>query len=247
MRKTSKRGAVESSGKVIALVTARGGSKAIPNKNIALLAGKPLIAWTIEVALRSTGLNRVIVSTDDMEIAKIARQWGAEVPFLRPAELAQDDSPHIPVVVHAIEWLESHEDMRPDYVLLLQPTSPRRSTEDIDGATRLAFEKDADSVVSVCQAFSHPYLTKRITPDGRLLDFIPTSDDYLRRQALPPAYTVNGAIYLVRRDVLIEKQTFYTDGTYAYVLPPQRSLDIDTPWDLYLANLILEEHKDGLG
>jgi len=239
---------VESSEKVIAIITARGGSKSIPKKNITLLAGKPLIAWTIETALRSTGLNRVIVSTDDTEIAEVARQWGAEVPFMRPAELAQDDSPHIPVMVHAVEWLESHEDMRPDYVLLLQPTSPLRSTEDIDGATRLAFEKDADSVVSVCQAFSHPYLTKRIAPDGRLLDFVPKPEGYLCRQALPQAYAVNGAIYLVRRDVLIERQTFYTERTYAYVMPQQRSLDIDTPWDIHLANLILKDgNKDGLG
>ena len=202
-----------------------------------------MIAWTIETALGSPALSRVIVSTDDTEIAEVAKQWGAEVPFLRPAELARDDSPHIPVVIHAVEWLESHEDTRPDYVLLLQPTSPLRSTEDIDNAIRLALEKDADSVVSVCQASSHPYWTKRITADGRLEDFGPRPEGYLARQALPPAYVVNGAIYLVRRDVLIERQTFYTERTYAYVMPPERSLDLDTPWDLYLADLILEDRR----
>ena len=226
---------------VVGVITARGGSKSIPKKNIAPLAVKPLIAWTIETALRSPSLSRVIVSTDDEEIARVAQEWGAEVPFLRPAELARDDSPHIPVVVHAIEWLESQENMRPDYVLLLQPTSPLRSTEDIDNAISLALEKSADSVVSVCQAFSHPYLTKRITADGRLEDFGYRPEGYLARQALPPAYIVNGAIYLVRRDVLIEQQTFYTEQTYAYVMPPERSLDIDTPWDLYLADLILKD------
>ena len=228
---------------VLALITARGGSRSIPKKNIAPLAGKPLIAWTIEAALRSPALSRVIVSTDDTEIAEVAQQWGAEVPFMRPAELARDDSPHIPVVVHAIEWLETHGEMRPEYVLLLQPTSPLRATEDIDNAIRLAFEKDADSVVSVCQAFSHPYLAKRITTDGRLEDFGPRSEGYLARQVLPPAYVVNGAIYLIRRDVLIEKQTFYTERTYAYVMPPERSLDIDSPWDLYLADLILRDKR----
>ena len=227
----------------VGVITARGGSKSIPKKNTAPIGGKPLIAWTIEAALRSSALSRVIVSTDDTEIAEVARQWGAEVPFLRPAELARDDSPHIPVVVHAVEWLESHEDTRPDYILLLQPTSPLRSTEDIDNAIRLALEKDADSVVSVCQALSHPYLTKRITANGHLEDFVPKPEGYLRRQALPPAYFVNGAIYLVQRDVLIEKQTFYTERTYAYVMPPERSLDIDTPWDLYLADLILKERS----
>ena len=227
--------------RVVGVITARGGSKSIPKKNIAPLAGKPLIAWTIETALRSAALSRVIVSTDDTEIAEVARQWGAEVPFLRPAELARDDSPHIPVIVHAVEWLGSHEDMRSDYVLLLQPTSPLRSTEDIDGAIRLALEKDADSVVSVCQASSHPYLAKRITDDGRLEDFDHRPEGYLARQALPPAYVVNGAIYLVRRDVLVEKHTFYTERTYAYVMPQARSLDIDTPWDLYLADLVLRD------
>ena len=229
---------------VVGVITARGGSKSIPKKNIVPVAGKPLIAWTIETALQSPALSRVIVSTNDAEIAKVARQWGAEVPFLRPAELAQDNSPHIPVVVHAVEWLESHENMRPDYVLLLQPTSPLRSTEDIDNAIRLVLEKDADSVVSVCEALSHPYLTKRITANGRLEDFVPRPEGYLRRQALPPVYVVNGAIYLVRRDVLLEKQTFYTERTYAYVMPPERSLDIDTPWDLYLADLILRDRHE---
>ena len=228
---------------VVGVITARGGSKSIPKKNIALLAGKPLIAWTIETALRSAALSRVIVSTNDIEIAEVAREWGAEAPFLRPAELARDDSPHIPVVVHAVEWLESHEDTRPDYVLLLQPTSPLRSVEDIDNAIRLGLEKDADSVVSVCQASSHPYLAKCLTADGRLQDFVPKPEGYLPRQALTPAYVVNGALYLARRDVLIEKQTFYTERTYAYVMPPERSLDIDTPWDLYLADLILKERS----
>ena len=188
---------------VLGLITARGGSKSIPRKNVVPLAGKPLIAWTIEAALQSHGLSRVIVSTDDEEIAQVAREWGAEVPFLRPAELARDDSPHIPVVVHAVEWLESHEDMRSDYVLLLQPTSPLRSTEDIENAIRLALEKDADSVVGVCEASSHPYLTKRITADGRLQDFGPRPEGYLARQSLPPAYIANGAIYLRRGNMVI--------------------------------------------
>lgn len=231
---------------VLGIVTARGGSKSIPRKNITLVGGKPLIAWTIETALRSSALSRVIVSTDDTEIAEVARQWGAKVPFLRPAELAQDDSPHIPVVVHAVEWLESHNKERFDYVLLLQPTSPLRFSEDIDNAVQLALKKNADSVVSVCQALSHPYLTKSITADGRLEDFIPKPDGYLRRQVLPKVYALNGAIYLVRRNVLLEREAFFTDRTYAYVMPVNRSLEIDTPWDLHLANLILREHADGL-
>jgi len=228
---------------VVAVITARGGSKSVPKKNIAIVGGKPLIAWTIEAALRSLYLCRIIVSTDDIKIAQVAREWGAEVPFLRPPELAQDDSPHTPVVVHAVEWLEFHEKMIPDCVLLLQPTLPLRTTEDIDSAVRLFIDKKADSVVSVCEALSHPYLVKTITPDGKLKNYIETPKGYLARQKLPPAYALNGAIYLVKRDVLINMGTFYTERTYAYRMPPERSLDIDTPWDLYLADLILKDRK----
>ena len=230
--------------KILGLITARGGSKGIPKKNVRLLAGKPLIAWTIEAALLSRHLSRVIVSTDDLEIAEISRQWGAKVPFMRPAELAQDDSPHVPVVTHAFHWLESHEKAQFDYALVLQPTSPLRSSGDIDNAIQLALEKDADSVISVCEAPSHPYQTKRVV-DDKLQNFISIPEGYLPRQELPPAYAVNGAIYLVGRDVIVNNHTFYTDRTYAYVMPPERSLDIDTPWDLYLAELILRDRRLG--
>jgi N-acylneuraminate cytidylyltransferase/CMP-N,N'-diacetyllegionaminic acid synthase len=189
----------------------------------------------------SSSVNRVIVSTDDEEIASISRHWGAEVPFLRPAELAEDDSPHVPVLLHAVEWLKAHEAVTPGHVLLLQPTLPLRSSRDIDGAADLLREKDADSVVGVCEAPSHPYLTKKLGPDGRLEDFVPAPAGYLRRQSLPPAYAINGAIYLVRTDVLLRKRSFYTDRTYGYVMPPERSIDIDTPWDLYLVDLILKD------
>jgi len=243
MRKASEQNISKSLKKIVGLITARGGSKSIPRKNVALVGGKPLIAWTIESALHSSRLNRVIVSTDDEEIAEVSKQWGAEIPFLRPAELAQDNSPHIPVLVHAIEWLESHGEDRPDYVLLLQPTSPLRSSKDIDNAIKLLLDKDADSVVSVCKAFSHPYFTKSLTADGCLEDFMPKPEGYLHRQVLPPVYVENGAIYLVRCDVLLEKKIFYTKRSYAYVMPQERSLDIDNPWDLYLSNLILNSRK----
>ncbi|NEO12185.1 MULTISPECIES: acylneuraminate cytidylyltransferase family protein [unclassified Moorena] len=227
--------------KIIGLITARGGSKSIPRKNTTWLAGKPLIAWTIKAALKSHRLNRVIVSTEDEEIAEISKKWGAEVPFLRPAALAQDDSSHISVLIHAVDWLEQVEGTTIDYLMLLQPTSPLRSAQDIDLGIELALEQNADSVVSVCKASTHPYFTRRITSDGKLQDFVQKPDGYLRRQVLPPAYAWNGAIFLVRRDILIEKQTLETDRTYAYVMTPERSLEIDTPWDLYLANLILSD------
>ena len=220
--------------KVLAVITARGGSKGIPGKNIVPMAGKPLIAWTIDAALRSRAGLRVIVSTDDEEIARVARERGAEVPFLRPAELAGDASPHIPVLTHAMKWMESHEKYRPDWVLLLQPTSPMRTAGDIDAALRLAEEKRADSVVSVAPA-KHPCFLMQLTSDGRLEDYMPKPEGYLPRQRVPPVYAANGAIYLVKRDVLVEKETLYTDRTFAYVMPPERSLDIDTPAELRVA------------
>lgn len=229
---------------MLALVTARGGSKGVPGKNLAPVAGRPLIAWTIRAALGSACVNRAVVSTDDDEIARVARQWGADAPFIRPAELAMDDSHHIPVMTHAVEWLESRENVHFAHILLLQPTSPLRTAEDIDRAYGLCLEKDADSVVSVYEAPSHPYWTKRIDANGRLEDFVTGSEDYPRRQSLPPAYALNGAIYVVKRDVLMEKQAIHTDRTYAYVMPPERSLDVDSPWDLHLADLILKDRRN---
>src|SRR5712691_8558405 len=171
---------------IVGLITARGGSKSIPRKNVAVVGGKPLIAWTIEAAQESKSVDRVLVSTDDEEISQISKHWGAEVPFLRPANLAQDDSPHIPVVVHAVEWLDAREKNAFDELILLQPTSPLRTAEDIDNAVGLLHEKNAASVVIVSEACSHPLLTKRVTEDGRLEDYIPTLDKYLARQSLPP-------------------------------------------------------------
>lgn len=227
--------------KIIGLITARGGSKSIPRKNVKLLAGKPLIAWTIETALKSRQLSRLIVSTDDEEIAQIAREWGAETPFMRPLELAQDDSSHISVIVHAIQWLEKSGGVQPDYIMLLQPTSPLRVVKDIDAAIELAETHSATAVVSVCEIDRHPYLSKRIFQDGTLGEFVSSDIDYLRRQALPQAYALNGAIYLNRRESLVRDRTVLPQGTYAYIMPPERSLDIDSSWDFYLADLILRD------
>lgn len=221
----------------LALVVARGGSTSIPRKNLAPLAGKPLIAWTIEAALQCPAMDRVVVSTDDHEIAAVSRQHGAETPFIRPPELARDDTPTMPVLMHALERLND-EGYVPGVVVLLQPTSPLRTTDDITAAITLAQERSADSVVSVSLAPSHPHLTKRITADGRIEDFM-AHPPVTRRQDLEPLYALNGAIYLIRREALLERQTFYGPNTYAYVMPPERSIDVDTDWDLHLCELIL--------
>jgi CMP-N,N'-diacetyllegionaminic acid synthase len=228
---------------IIGLITARGGSRSIPRKNIVPLAGKPLIAWTIEAALSSRRLDRVLVSTDDAEIAQVAALWGVDAPFARPGELAKDETPHILVVEHAIRWLEETEGVRPEYVLLLQPTSPFRTAEDIDAAIALAEAHAAVAVVSVCEMGRHPYLAKRILADGTLADFMTTDIPYLRRQDLPPAYALNGALYLNRRESLLRDHTFLPPGTLGYVMPPERSLDMDTEWDFHLAELIFQDRR----
>lgn len=162
---------------------------------------------------------------------------------MRPAELSRDDTPGIEPVLHAVSWLEQHENYCPDYVMLLQPTSPLRTAHDIDSAVAIAREHQADSVVSVTPTHHHPYWCKRITETGQLTNFLDLDAAYTRRQDLPPAYALNGAIYLVRRDVLVQEKTFYTDNTYAYSMPEERSLDVDTPWDLYVVDLILRDRK----
>ncbi|MDI9569358.1 MAG: acylneuraminate cytidylyltransferase family protein [Pseudomonadota bacterium] len=227
--------------KVVAVITARGGSKAIPGKNIRLFAGKPLIAWTMEVAQACPALDRIIVSTDDEKIASVARQWGIEVPFMRPAELSKDDSPHIHVVAHALRWMEA-AGYFPDYLMLLQPTSPFRTTEDIKRAIMIAEDHNATAVVSVQQAEHHPYLCKRMLDNGQLTDFVSADIGYLRRQDLPQAYALNGAIYLNKRESLLKDQTFIPEGTFAYVMPQERSMDVDTPWDWHIGELLMKDY-----
>jgi CMP-N-acetylneuraminic acid synthetase len=232
--------------KILAIIPARGGSKGLPGKNVKLLAGKPMIAWTIEAARRAQGVSRVIVSTDDAGIAGASREWGAEVPFLRPPELAKDETPGIAPVLHAVQWMEEHEKFCPDYIMLLQPTSPLRSTEDITAAIALAAAKDADSVISVAEAKSHPFWTMKIQADGTLLNFLGLDLEELqrrfpRRQDLLAAYVENGAIYLTKRSSLLATQSFYGKKIFAHVMPEERSIDIDSQRDFDLADLFLLE------
>lgn len=231
---------------ILGLVPARGGSKAIPRKNLALLTNKPLIAWTVEVAIESGSLDRLVISTDDPEIAQVGKKLGAEVPFLRPTELATDTSTSMDVILHAIRWFDENESYRPDFVLLLQPTSPLRTVTDIRKSIELAFAKRADSVVSVCETHQHPLWMKGVNEEGKLVDLYPQSSAPTRRQDLPSVFALNGAIYLALRTFLLSERTFISDCTYAYVMPENRSLDVDTPWDLHLADLILRdrEHRE---
>jgi CMP-N-acetylneuraminic acid synthetase len=237
---------------VLALITARGGSQGIIRKNVRVVGGRPLIAWSIAAAQAAPSVGRIVVSTDDDEIAAVSREYGAEVPFRRPADLARDDSSHMAVVVHAVEWLADHDGYRPRYVLLLQPTSPLRTAEDIETAVRLAEEKGADSIVSVSDAeHAHPFLARKLTADGRLVDYLPATPSSgvpeSRRQALPQAYFLNGAIYLTAREMLLRERSFQPERTWPYIMPTERSLQVDDLWELRVVDLILRDRAQAAG
>lgn len=227
---------------VLAVITARGGSKGIPRKNVQDILGKPLIAYSIEAALHSRSISRTIVSTDDHGIAAVARSYGAEVPFLRPDHLASDSATSVSVLRHAVSCLEEEEGYLPDLVVCLQPTSPLRSAGDIDQAVDLCLQSGADSVVSLCEAKHHPYWMKKVV-GGRVYSFMELDElTYSRRQDLPPVYQLNGALYVTRRRVLMEEGRILGANTAAYIMPEERSIDIDTSCDFKLAELIMTEN-----
>jgi CMP-N-acetylneuraminic acid synthetase len=226
---------------VFALVTARGGSKGIPRKNVRSLCGKPLIAWTIGAALHSPSVDRTLVSTDDDEIASVAEAAGAEVPFRRPPELARDDSSHVEVVIHAAEWMQENWGLVPDYLLMLQPTSPLRNSNDITAAVELAESRQAHAVVGVTPAPSHPFLVKRLLEDGTMTDYVTGQPRYARRQDLPAAYALNGALYLNRLCSLRQERSFVPVGSLPYVMPFERSVDIDNELDWRIAEMLMED------
>ena len=182
--------------KILAIIPARGGSKGVPRKNIRQLAGKPLIGWTIETALGSPSIERVIVSTDDDEIARIARDFGAEIPFRQPSELALDHVPDFPVCAYALQWLDTHDAYRPDIVVWLRPTAPLRRVKDIEAVIEMLISTGADSVRSVSPVSHHPYWMKKLDGD-RLTPFMEGGFDeryYPQRQTLPPVYYLNGVV-----------------------------------------------------
>jgi CMP-N,N'-diacetyllegionaminic acid synthase len=221
---------------LLAIIPARGGSKGIPRKNIKPLAGKPLIAWTIYAVKQTSCVDRLVVSTEDEEIASVARGLGADVPFMRPAELAADETPGIAPVMHAIEQLPEY-----DWVLLLQPTSPLRSAEDIDGIWQFCQERGAPSAVSVCEVGKHPYWMYQCDAAQRLEPFIKGRPDVTRRQDLPPAYAMNGALYLARTEWFLKQGSFIGPETLGHVMPPERSVDLDTPQDWCWVEFLIEQ------
>jgi CMP-N-acetylneuraminic acid synthetase len=223
----------------VGVVPARGGSKGIPRKNLAPVAGRPLLAYTAQAARQAKTLQRCLLSTDDPEIAEVGRRCGLEVPFLRPRELASDTARSVDVLLHATTWMDEAWGLRPDLLVLLQPTAPLRTAADIDAAVRLLADSDADSVVSVTRVPAHfsPAWQLRIDEGNilHLLDGQPLSAIVSRRQDLPVTYSRDGALYVVRRRVLLATCSLYGTKTLAYVMPGERAVNIDSWEDLRLA------------
>jgi nickel-dependent lactate racemase/CMP-N-acetylneuraminic acid synthetase len=225
--------------RVLAVIPARGGSKSIPKKNIKDIAGKPLIAFSIAEALRAKTLSNVIVSSDDEEILEIARKYGAETPFLRPKNLATDDALAIDVMAHAIKECERQEGKKYDYAVMLQPTTPMRKAEDIDEAVEKLISSNADSVIGVVNVGAiHPHRMKKIVKE-ELIDYDDEGTENLPRQKLPPVYIRNGAIYAAKRDVIVESKSFKGKKCLAYLMPEDRSVNIDSSLDWLLAETLM--------
>jgi len=226
--------------KILGVIPARGGSKGIKNKNIRLLNGKPLIYYTISAGKKSKFLTDLIVSTDNQKIKEISENYGAKVPFIRPKELANDKALAIPTIQHAVKAYEDLIKDIFDYIIMLQPTAPLRSTEDIDNSLIELISKNADSIISVVNVRNnHPFKMKLINK-GYLFDFIETEIENPPRQNLPPVYMVNGAIYATKRDVLMDGNSFKGDHCLPFIMPFQRSVNIDEKTDIVLAEYLMK-------
>jgi len=229
--------------RILGVITARGGSKSIPKKNIVPLLRKPLIAYTIVPALKSKYLTRVIVSSDDPEIIKIAERYGAEIPFARPEELSTDTSLSIDVVKHAITFMEERDHITYDYVFLLQPTTPMRITADIDGAIEKILETGADSIIGVVEVGGkHPARMMKIVND-RLIDIAEEPVEGTPRQLLPKVYLRSGSVYLVKRDIIMNQKSFKGNDCRPWIIPKESAVNIDEPIDLALAEIMMK-NKD---
>jgi CMP-N,N'-diacetyllegionaminic acid synthase len=221
--------------RVLAVITARGGSKGVPRKNVRMLGGRPLIAWTIAAAKAARSVDRTILSSEDAEIIGLAKQWDCDVPFTRPAELARDETAGIEPVLHALDALPE----KYDYIVLLQPTSPLRTGGDIDGCIAHCHDNQAPACVSVTEPDKSPWWMYTVDGAGRMHPLL-GRERFDRRQDLPQVYALNGAVYAAQCRWLKDTRTFVTAETVAYVMPRERSVDIDTELDLKICELLLQ-------
>lgn len=229
---------------MLAIIPARGGSKSVPKKNIKQLAGKPLILWTIEAAEKSEYIDRIVLSTDDEEIADTCRSTGIDIPFLRPTELAQDDSMAIDNYIYTVERLNSEYNHNYKEFVVLLPTVPLRNSYDIDSAIKFFIEKDADSVIS-CTFLSHPIEWTFTIDKNRLIKRRKKVDTkkMMNRQVSDNAYIPNGGVYVFKTALLKDHYSYYSKKTYAYIMPQERSVDIDTEYDFEFAEYLMKKEK----
>jgi N-acylneuraminate cytidylyltransferase len=229
--------------RILAIIPARAGSKRLPGKNIKELAGKPLIQWTMEAAKNSALLTEVIVSTDDEKIVELAKEIDVNVPFVRPEHLAQDKSSSIDVIKHAIDFLEK-QGKTFDFIMLLQPTSPLRTSLHIDEAIHLLNDKSADAVISVCPTEHSPLWSNTLDDSGKMDSFISPEIKNTRSQDLPIHYRLNGALYITRVErLLAENSMFINNNIFAYKMTTESSVDIDERIDFTLAEAIMNKEN----
>lgn len=228
--------------KVLFVVTARGGSKGVPKKNIKLLGGIPLIAYKIIAARKCQYDKRIIVSTDDEEIARISREYGAEVPFLRPPELATDSAASMDVVLHALNWVSQNDKEKYDYVCLLEPSSPFASYKDLDEAIKQIMESGADTLLGVKEAAVSTNFIHSLDDKGGLSNFYYAVKDLpsVRRQDQKKEYTLNGCMYIARWDYLMRNHTFHAENSLPYIMQEETSIEIDTRLDFEIASKVIE-------
>lgn len=225
---------------ILAIIPARGGSKRLPRKNIKLLAGKPLISYAIKAARNSKYVDNIIVSTDDIETAAIATKYKAEVPFIRPPKLARDTSTTISVLQHAVRFLKKKNNYQPDLVVLLQPTSPFVLGSDIDRAIKTIEKTETNSCVSICDVSERPewmFVFNRNDKD-KVTPLFKDAQKVTITQKMPKVYRVNGAVYIVKKDVLMRRNKIIDDNCSAIIMPQERSIDIDTILDFQMAELM---------
>ncbi len=226
---------------MLAIIPARGGSKEIPRKNIKSFHGKPLIAWTIEAAHKTNLISKIVVSTDSEEIANIAIEYGVEVPFLRPPELATDTAHVIDTYFYTIDRLKTDYGLAYQEIVVLQPTSPLRNYQDIINAISIYKERLADSVISVTKTCHPPSWAKKINTEGVLENYRNEEIDNRNRQESGDVYFPNGAVFILRVDLLRSRNTYYSSKTYPYIMPKERSIDIDDNIDFMIAELLFEK------
>lgn len=229
---------------MLAIIPARGGSKGLPGKNIKLMNGKPLIVYTFEAAKNSKFIDRIILSTDDDEIAGVAKQFDIEVPFMRPSHLATDDALAIDNYLYTIERLNSEQNNNILEFCVLQPTSPLRIADDIDNSIELFYKENADSVISIYENPHPPIWSKKIDSQGKLSSYFDLTSENKNRQELVNAYLPNGAIFVFKYSLLKEKRTYYSEHTFGYIMPNNRSIDIDNKLDFEFAEFLLKKGNE---